>query len=238
MIKNYDQIKKGIDGSGELMVSLEFEPYDKIILRPDYLLEVLQNKKVIHLGCTDHNEIIQQKLQAGNYLHNMITYVTQKCVGIDINQQALDFLKSKGVSNVFYGDITQPDHQVITSDHFDFILLGEMLEHIDNPVNFLQRIIENYSDHIDRFMITVPNAFGLPFLNNAFNAGKEEINSDHRYWFTPYTLSKVVYQAGLQIETLQMCLYDTSRNIFFGNENLLKARPLLLDTIVVICTKR
>ncbi len=35
--------------------------------------------------------------------------------------------------------------------------LQDVLEHIDNPVHFLQKIKENYGDHIDKFIITVPN---------------------------------------------------------------------------------
>jgi len=236
MIKNFEEVKKALDGTGNLMASVEFEPYDTIMLRPDFLLDKFQDKKVIHLGCTDHIEIIQRKLDEGNYLHNLITCVAQKCVGVDINKRALEYVKGKGIDNVYYGDITQPGIEVIIQDHYDYILLGEMLEHVENPVDFLKKIILNYKEYIDKFVITVPNAFGLPFLSNALNNGREEVNSDHKYWFTPYTIAKVVHQAGMKIDDLQMCIYETSKEICYNNYSMLKSKPILLDTIAVVCS--
>ena len=224
-----------MDGLGGLDVAVEFEPYNEIMLRPDYLLDLLAGKKVIHLGCTDHTEIIQCKMDAGQYLHSLIGYVAEKCIGIDINRQALNYIRSRGIHNVIEADITKPGISEILQDHYDYILLGEMLEHIENPVDFLKRIVTNYGNHIDNFVITVPNVFGLPFLMSAYSQGKEVLNADHKYWFTPYTIMKVVHQAGLNIREVQMCLYENSREILPANESLLKSKPLLLDTIVVIC---
>jgi hypothetical protein len=235
MIKHWDSVIKALDGNGDLMISLEFNPYDTIFLRPDYLLDLFTNKKVIHLGCTDHIEIIQTKLNAGNYLHKLITYVSEKCLGIDINKQALDYIRNNGIKNIIYGDVTLPNIKEIEEDHYDYILLGEMLEHVENPVEFLKKIVDNYVDYFDQFVITVPNSFGLPFLSDAINNGRETINSDHKYWFTPYTLMKVVHQAGLYIYDLQMCLYENSRNLVNTQRDLLKSKPLLLDTIIVRC---
>ncbi len=237
MIKDLEVVKKAIDGSGELMVSLQFEPYQSLSLRPDYLLDLVSEKKIIHLGCTDHVEIIQMKMNAGNYLHSLLTYVSSKCIGIDINKEALKYIKHKGITNVFYGDITLPGIKEIEEDHYDFLLLGEILEHVENPVDFLKKIVQNYGDSFDKLVITVPNAFGLPFLLNAYNNGKEEVNSDHKYWFTPFTLLKVAFQAGLKMIDLKMCLYETSKSIITGPEveKNIKSKPLLLDTIVIIC---
>lgn len=235
MIRNWDMVQKAMNGLDGLEVSVEFEPYDEIMLRPDYLLELFSGKKVIHLGCTDHTEIIQRKMDTGQYLHSLISYVSEKCIGIDINQEALEYIRSRGIRNVMEADITQPGISEILESHFDYILLGEMLEHIENPVDFLKDIVANYGSHIDNFVITVPNAFGLPFLANAYSQGREALNPDHKYWFTPYTIMKVVHQAGLKVHEVQMCLYENSKCVLPANANLLKSKPLLLDTIVVIC---
>jgi hypothetical protein len=42
---------------------------------------------------------------------------------------------------------------------------------------------------------TTPNVFRIQNLINTLRA-REYINSDHRYWFSPYTLAKVLSQAG------------------------------------------
>lgn len=84
---------------------------------------------------------------------------------------------------------------------WDYAILGEILEHIDNPVSYLNAIQQLYSDCLIRIVITVPNAWTQATMRMA-NRSTEIINSDHRYWFTPYTLSKVMVQAGLHLEDL------------------------------------
>jgi hypothetical protein len=236
MIKNWEHVHMLLEGNDELEVTVEFEQLENIMLRPDYLSILFGAKKVVHLGCTDHLGIIQQKLDSGQYLHNLITFVADKCLGVDINKEAIQYLRDQGgVGNVIYGDITQPGIIEILEDDYDYILLGEMLEHIENPVAFLKSIITNYGKQIKQVVITVPNAFGLPFLANALNFGQETLNPDHKYWFTPYTIMKVAYQSGLEICDLQMCVYEKSKYIIDNNKELLKSKPLLLDSIILIC---
>jgi hypothetical protein len=54
---------------------------------------------------------------------------------------------------------------------------------------------------IDNIFITVPYAFGL---RQMFSGIKkiEYNNSDHRYWFSPYTIAKVCIEAGIYPEEL------------------------------------
>jgi hypothetical protein len=113
--------------------------------------------------------------------------------------------------------------------------MAEVLEHIDNPVWFLKQIIQNYRKNIGNIIITVPNALGIYAVNNATNLGRESVNIDHRYWFTPYTICNVAHKAGLVPTELHMCLYENSAGYLENNEALLKSKPLLLDTIVLVC---
>jgi len=54
---------------------------------------------------------------------------------------------------------------------------------------------------VERIIITVPSA--LRFRN--LNGMKECINTDHRYWFTPFTIAKVCIEAGIYPEKLLFC---------------------------------
>lgn len=82
--------------------------------------------------------------------------------------------------------------------------MGEILEHVDNPCAFLIAIRERYSRCINRMIITVPNAFSWQNISYTFSC-EECINTDHRYWFTPYTLGKIATQAGMEIEQFRFC---------------------------------
>lgn len=173
-----------LTGEGPLQANIRLDPIDNIRLRPDVIFDIVENKKVLHLGCTDHLSIIKYKLERGIYLHRQLSYVTNKCLGIDINREAADFLKSEGINNIIISDITKPGIKPICQENWDFLLMAEVLEHIGDPVSFLKEIKNNYKDYIHGVIITVPNVFGLIHLSPALNTGTESINSDHRYWFT------------------------------------------------------
>ena len=78
---------------------------------------------------------------------------------------------------------------------------GEIIEHLDNPVNFLKAFKEKYGNNVERFIITVPSIYNTHQFTNMMNY-KEIINSDHRFWFTPYTISKVLASAGYKPEKI------------------------------------
>jgi len=164
--------------------------------RIEKVIELSKNKNLIHIGCADHLALIPQKIASGKWLHGLLTQHTAHCIGIDINQQAINYIKSElNYNNVYtYADIDS-NKDIIASHKWDYVLLGEIIEHVDNPVAFLADLKENYKDSVNKIIITAPNVFNLLTVN-AIKKNKEAINSDHRYWFSPFTLSKVVHQAG------------------------------------------
>ncbi len=55
----------------------------------------------------------------------------------------------------------------------------------------------------DRIIVTVPNAFKFENFLNAMR-DREAINSDHRYWFTVYTIAKVMTLSGITMENFYL----------------------------------
>lgn len=173
----------------------KYKPKSRIKL----LTEICSDKNVVHVGCLDHLPLIDEKIVKNQWLHKLLTEESNKCLGIDINKDGIDFVKQKfSYNNIIYGDVTETETlKEISNEYWDYMVLGEVLEHIDNPVDFLSKIKENYHGNIKQIIITVPNVLTL----NSLRLGKkgfETINTDHRYWFTPYTILKVAYQAGLE----------------------------------------
>lgn len=172
------------------------------VSREQAIISIVKNKKVIHIGCSDHIEIIEDKLKQNLWLHKLITDVSCDCIGIDIDHKSIDFIKSKlHYNNVFQGDIMSDDFPVIRGKEWDYVLFGEVLEHLNDPVGFLKTFKEKYSREVSRFIISVPNIYSKYYLNKMLNY-EEQINSDHRFWFTPYTISKILVSAGLRPEEL------------------------------------
>lgn len=184
---------------------------DKLVVRIDYkydafgrekvLRKYLENKKVIHLGCLDHVPLIKKRIEEGEWLHINITNIATKCIGLDINEDGIDYVRKElNIKNVLFGDITKGVIPELINEEWDYIILGEVLEHIDNPVDFLKKIKENYKN-IDKIIITVPNILNR---DNYVLAKKciERINSDHRFWFTPYTIMKLLTVSNITISEI------------------------------------
>jgi hypothetical protein len=174
----------------------------RIISREAAITEMIKNENVIHIGCSDHIPVIKQKINNNTWLHKLITDNANNCIGIDIDRDSIDFIKKEtGFQNVFHGDILSDNFEGINEINWDCVVFGEIVEHLDNPVNFLKVFKERYGDKVSKFIITVPSIYNLHQFKNMMNY-LEIINSDHRFWFTPYTIAKVLVSAGYNPEKI------------------------------------
>ena len=177
--------------------------HDNILLRDEYLLKIAKDKNILHLGFVDHLPLIDEKIKKGNWLHKKLMDVSNVCYGVDINKEGISYIKNKyNYENLYAMNIiTDVIPEEILNTKFDYILIPDVIEHIGNPVEFLQAIGERFKNNTEKIILTTPN--GLRW-NNFINAFKsvEIINTDHRFWFTPFTLSKIVIDAGYKINTI------------------------------------
>jgi hypothetical protein len=169
------------------------------------LEERARGKRVIHVGCVDHLPLVEQKIREGRWLHARLCAQAERCLGVDINAEGIAWMRDHlGYDDVVCADITQPGAEAITGAPWDLLVMGEIVEHLDDPVGFLRALRENYAQHVDRIVITVPNAFAWDNFRNTLRH-RECINTDHRYWFTPYTLAMVLQRAGIQADRWEFC---------------------------------
>jgi len=200
----------------------------------------IQKRKynVIHLGCCDHIGLIDNKIKNGTYLHKIITDSSNKVLGIDINSEAISYLKDTlNYNNVICADMIVDNKEVKTkmkevlgNKKWDYLIVGEILEHVDNPVEFLKKINDEYKNYIKKIVISVPNALRI----NNFKFALREfecINTDHKYWFTPYTLAKVMYRANMEVQDLYFADFISKKR-----KRLLKFldKPIFGETIISI----
>ena len=52
-----------------------------------------------------------------------------------------------------------------------------------------------FKDRVNQIIITAPNVFNVSTQND-ISYCRENINTDHNYWFSPYTLNRIVYKSG------------------------------------------
>ena len=186
------------------------------LTRLEALVEAVKGKSVLHLGCCDHINLIDKKITDGTWLHSLLSKNAKECYGVDINKEAVEYLCSKGYRNIYCADITKEIPPELNGVHFDIIILGEILEHINDPIAFLATLHKTFVfDH--QLIITVPNAFFLENFKNILGHF-ERINSDHRYWFTPYTIAKICFEAGYWPDSLQFVFRGPPNGYGGGHE--------------------
>lgn len=234
-MRNFDQLDDYLSGrkfDNGLFIKWKFD--DRLISRIDYLSEICNGKKVIHLGCLDHNiDTITKKIADNTWLHKRLTNVSTQCLGVDIDPILIDKIRDIGITNVIYSDL-QHDHlrHEITSCQWDYLVCGELMEHIDNPVSFLRAIRDKYKPFIKNIIVTVPNSLNLGYVKNAFKTC-ESINTDHRYSFTPYNISKILAISAYRPVKISMVTHFDPKTRGSLHRLIFKKFPLLRSDIIV-----
>jgi len=183
-----------------------------IVNRRDYLRRRCAGKKVLHIGCLNWPEVILEAWKNGTWVHGIISDVSELCVGIDINSDGYDLVRRElGIENIQLLDLSKSledkDLSCLRQIEWDLIVCPEVLEHITNHEQILENL-GTLSHCGTTLIITGPNAFGFPNFVNTLR-GFEHVSSDHRYWFTFYTLSRMLAAHGWK--PCRLIYYDDSK---------------------------
>lgn len=200
--------------------------------RKSEVIEVLKEihcENVIHVGACGHLNSIKKQLERGVWFHDRICSNFKNVIGTDINEEAVDYLAGIGKKRLYSKDATVDgaflkEELGKNAEKGEFaVLLPEVLEHIENPIEFLKELKDTFGGY--HIIITVPNAFGTWVITNVLKHNYETINSDHKYWFTPFTLLKIAAMAGIEIEELRFCDYSIAGKIF--------KKPIISNTLLL-----
>lgn len=207
---------------------------NKILTKETYLMKISKNKNIIHFGFLDHVELIENKIKNNDYLHKKLIECSNECFGIDINQEGIKYLRENhNFQNLYALDIINDElPSDILNKKFEYILIPDVIEHIGNPVLFLKSIRKKFKNNTESIILTTPNAFRLDNFKNVFKH-IECINTDHRFWFTQYTIAKIATDAGFKIKSVAFLEdgYISRREII--KKLLLKKFAGFRDTIFI-----
>lgn len=213
--------------------SFDADDFD-YVSRIDLLRDMVREKNIIHLGCVDEIETIRHRMARGKWLHKELHEVAQRCVGVDINAEGIRYIRDElGFEDMLVADVTAGPEGDLSQPGWDYFMVPEVLEHIDNPVDFLKKIRTHYQANVSQMVITVPNAFTPENLKRA-RQGVEVINTDHRFWFTPFTLAKVVMQAGYRVNTIRMCRHGKVKKRSLIKNAWYRRHPLARSDIIMV----
>jgi hypothetical protein len=200
--------------------------------RGDLLTHWVAGRRVLHVGFADHEPLIARRVADGSWLHARLTRSAAECHGIDINAQAVATARGLGFDNVHVLDIFSPDAPATLAQwRVDLVLVPDVIEHVPDPAAFLGRLVRGVP--AAEFLVSVPNALSL---RNAIQsaAGVERINTDHRACYSPFTLLKVLWDAGLEATGLHGCPVSNAGSLK-GKllRTLSQRRPIWSDVLLV-----
>ena len=196
------------------------------VIREDFLTRLCHGKRVLHFGFTD-SPFLQQRIQSGELLHLRLKEVAAFLFGVDVNAPSLSAYRSAtgDANNVLLDIQSELSPSRFLQDGYDVVLLPEVLEHLENPGLALRNLRTICSwNHGAKLCVTVPNAFCAWGFCAAL-IGKEIVHPDHFYYFSPYTLRRVLENVGFKgVEILQ-----------YASRDLVKSPGLAKNGIIALC---
>lgn len=197
-----------------------FEGNGRAPRRFERLVELARGRRVLHVGCCDHLDLIADKIAQDRYLHQHLCRSAAHCVGVDTNEAGVELLHTLGFPEVY-------TPQQMPAAEFDICLLADVIEHVGDVVTFLQEMRRyRFRD----LVIVTPNLFRW---RNFLSIG-EVINTDHRYWFSPYTLCKVLVDAGYTPTRVELVHGDYVSWRGALAARVLDLAPKYRDTLMVV----
>lgn len=199
--------------------------------RGDLLEQWCIDRSVLHVGFADHQPLIASRVAAGHWLHARLSRSARECYGIDINTAAVESARQLGFEKLYALDIHDPEAAgILQSLPIDLVMVPDVIEHLADPSAFLARLSALFP--AAEFIVSAPNGLSLRNIVHT-TRGIERINTDHRAWLSPYTLQKVLADAGLQVIELRGCSVSAPGSIK-GRilHRLMQWRPLGADVLV------
>ncbi len=162
----------------------------------NYVLEAAAGKRVLDIGIVSHTA---NYISDPNWRHAKIRDVAAHCLGIDILEDLVGDLKSKGY-NVRCVDATS---EADLGERFDLVFAGDVIEHVDNAVALL-RFAKRHLGPDGRLLVTTPNPFSRKFFRRFRREGVAMINLDHVTWLTPTMALELGRRAGLALHAYHL----------------------------------
>jgi hypothetical protein len=178
------------------------------------LLEgLVRDSLVLHLGAVGATcQPLAAKIAAApRSTHARLTEVATRCVGVDIDRAGVEALSERGIfENLLWGDVLKLRRDDIPLPRIDFVVAGDILEHLSAPGEMLDAV-RGMSDPTTRLVLTTPNCLGLPaFLR--YLGGRALEGPDHKVSFNVYSLGNLLSHHGWRVESIKTCYQaDASR---------------------------
>jgi 2-polyprenyl-3-methyl-5-hydroxy-6-metoxy-1,4-benzoquinol methylase len=154
-------------------------------------------RAVADLGCVDsrlarHDPVARLEYKV-NLLHKRIAEINHDVLGVDIDPKGAEVLNQQGYRVV----VANVEDMDLLPRRFDTIVAGELIEHLENPGQFLR----NMHRHLNRdgvIIVSTPNPFYAGSAWKIWRYGKPAVHEEHVGWQDPITLAQLFRRTGFE----------------------------------------
>ena len=176
-----------------------------VIGKDKYLVSQCENKHVLDVGCVGQT----RGYATNEWLFDKYKTVAKSVTGVDVNMEGVEVLKREG-----YNVVTTSELETL-GQHYDIIIMSDVIEHIDNPGAFLEEY-SRYLGNNGRMIVTTPNATRARTFFEILFSGHYSLNLEHTMWFCPKTLVELIGRTSLmpvEFYWLKEYGYDKYRSV-------------------------
>ena len=211
--------------------------FNSYLDRDEFLVNMAQNKKVLHLGCvgSTFGSLSARVDFSLKSLHGKLTKVSD-VTGVDYSQDVIMQYRKLGIfDNILVGNVEQLDELKIT-DKFDLVIAGDIIEHLSNP-GFMLEGIKRFCHNNTVIIITTPHAFGFTNFTK-FLLGKYKDGPGHVMTFNVDNIKNFLNRHGYRVEEVSTCFQSLSVAQYPGwlfgvGKNIFTMFPKLGGTLLI-----
>jgi hypothetical protein len=180
------------------MRSLTYTPLERLhikrpVRRTQYVTACCTGRAVLDLGCRDETALA--KCDTPDWLHGEILKVARRVVGVDNSSDIpVEGMVSGPNARILRGDVNRLE-EVVRDTDIEVLVAGELLEHLAEPLAFLQQLRRLYAGR--ELVLTTPNATSASNVLLALTS-RESNHHDHLQVFSVKTLNTLCLRAGFQ----------------------------------------
>lgn len=156
--------------------------------KQEIVLSYCKDKSVLDVGC------VGQDLDPAseNWLHAKVRKVAKEVVGCDINVEGIRQLEQLGYT------IYTPEQLEQNQQRFDIVLMGDVIEHVNDPGAFLE-FYKQFLNPGGKILVCTPNAFGIRYILQVFFYGKPSTNPEHTLFLDPFVMLEMTSRISLKM---------------------------------------
>lgn len=147
--------------------------------------------RILHVGCSDW-PYTSQRIAEKRLLHSSILERNRSAEGLDVSEKGIGILRDVWPDAKFIvADATSLGD---SGDRYDLVVLGEVLEHLSDPIAALVAIRPLLAPR-GQLAVSVPNALSIKLALRGM-VGREIVHPDHNCYYSPGTITQVLAKSG------------------------------------------